>query len=151
MLIGKKENFAIEFEINGDFINFKLFLNNIQIGCDDDESYLGTHLHIQKLLDADVCTNLELTNFNILYYTENFFDESVFPLSQWLDLGEGFDDFYIKFIKKELSYIFVWKLDDEACFDYKNYSYEVQAYEVHRDIVEKTITSFIEEARRNIQ
>ncbi|MDX6183785.1 hypothetical protein SGQ44_15930 [Flavobacterium sp. Fl-77] len=129
MIIGNKENFAIEFEklnSNPEMGYGKLWLQNNFFGTKEDLIYLNGYLLslLDEILNAKIITlNIEDKNpielFNFLkYFGRNY-----------LILGSTFTDDFEAYCYKSNEKIFlIWKLREvEMIFDeLKNYDREIQ-------------------------
>ena len=152
-LIGKKENFAIEFNIQSERYNrhlfggIRLWLNGKYLGAYQDINILSVTWYQLELLTKD--TNIENNDFAKKSDKEVFdFIKSGDNLEggrYFLCLGEGFDDFSVVVYRFNDMIKFIWKLYDDrpfSSFQYEDYPHSIQSAEIEINEFHKIVTEF---------
>lgn len=126
-LFGNKQCFAIEIEMESAFSRFGkilLWFNGIPMGTWDEEAMIGVPIyslsHIEECF-SDVFESRTAEEIYSSIKLENNVEYGVFYKS----LGDTFDDFSIAAYLSKGKVFFVWVLNDEPFFEYKNYPKEV--------------------------
>lgn len=137
MVLGSKKDFAIEYSINqrNPYLmgHVRLWLNNISIGCYDEEVPL---LSIQSSLVRLKNRIGELENRDL--DTAKSLGQNPMKIIASLDdngkympgLGESFDDFEIYVYKNDEKLNFYWQLVDNPYFNYLSYPQGIMHHSV---------------------
>ena len=151
-LIGKKQNFAVEFNVQSERYNrhlfggIRLWLNGQYLGAYEDINILSvTWYQLEQLLTRN--------NYNDDFSKMNDSEVFAFIKSEdnletgryFLCLGEGFDDFSAVVYRFNDMIKFIWKLYDDrpfSSFQYENYPHLIQAAEIKINEFHEIVTEF---------
>ncbi len=152
-LIGTKENFAVEFNVQSERYNRHLF-GGIRLWLDG--KYLGAYEDVNIL--SVTWYQLELLARDTRIYNDDFVkinDSEVFDFIKsednleggryFLSLGEGFDDFSVVVYRFDDAIKFIWKLHDDrpfSSFQYDDYIHSIQSAEIEINEFHEVVTEF---------
>lgn len=128
-VIGDKSSFAIEFKVRNEcyshhlFGSIRIWLNGWYIGAYDDACILTAVSHalasfLKLNLDTDEFDGMAVED---IYHYIKFQDRPGLG-KYWFSMGsDSFDDFSVVVFCTKNKYHFIWKLNENSFFDYKDY------------------------------
>ncbi len=133
MIIGNKNEFAIEFEEVGEknLAKCRIWLGNIELGYYEDRIYLS---YIESALTNILKKDLNVIQFNNLTHFEIYnliYEKLDSDLEKCkISFGESFDDFLICVYQTEDELTFLWKYVEDPYFKYANYDNDLHIVKV---------------------